>query len=131
MRVNEREVDTAPVRAFTPAAVPAKQAVLGTAAVASAKPPAAVERRAVVAKVTPPPPLPSFEKKQEAIKNNGGKPLLVAQERQIQPVATARPAPVKIAPAAKPVAPGPPGLCGISGSQYVCVEPGTMLLNFG
>lgn len=105
VKVDEREVASAPVRAFTPAAVPAKQAVLGTATAAAAKPPAAVERRAVVAKVAPPPPPPSFEKKQEAIKNNGGKPLSVAQARQIQPVVASRPAPVKVAPAAKPVAP--------------------------
>src|SRR5580693_8886362 len=84
VRVDQREVASAPVRAFTPPAVPAKQAVLGTAA-AAAKPPAAVETRAVVAKVAPPPPPPTFEKRQEAIKNNGGKPLSVAQVKQIQP----------------------------------------------
>jgi len=104
VKVDEREVAAAPVRASTPPAVPAKQAVLGTTKVAATKPPAAVERRAVVAKVAPPPPPPSFEKKQEAIKNNGGKPLSVAQAKQSQPVAAARPAPVKIAPPApKPV----------------------------
>jgi hypothetical protein len=104
VRVDQREVASAPVRAFTPPAVPAKQAVLGTGA-AAAKPPAAVETRAVVAKVAPPPPPPSFEKRQEAIKSNGGKPLSTAQVQQIQPVAARVVAPVKIAPiAAKPVA---------------------------
>jgi hypothetical protein len=108
VKVDQREVATAPVRAFTPPAVPAKQAVLGTGA-SAAKPPAAVESRAVVAKVAPPPPPPTFEKRQEAIKSNGGKPLSVAQVQQIQPVAARVVAPVKIAPAAapKPVAAAP------------------------
>jgi hypothetical protein len=108
VKVDQREVASAPVRAFTPAAVPAKQAVLGTAA-SAAKPPAAVQSRAVVAKVAPPPPPPTFEKRQEAIKINGGKPLSVVQVRQIQPVAAHTAAPVRIAPvaAAKPVAVAP------------------------
>ena len=105
VKVDQHEVASAPVRAFTPAAVPAKQAVLGTAA-AAAKPPAAVQTRAVVAKVAPPPPPPPFEKRQEAIKSNGGKPLSTAQVRQIEPAAARPAAPVKIAPpAAKPVTP--------------------------
>jgi hypothetical protein len=104
VRVNEKEVASAPVRAFTPAAVPGKQAVLGTGA-AAAKPPTALETRTVVAKVAPPPPPPAFERRQEAIKSNGGKPLSAAQVRQIEPVTAHREAPVKIAPAAKPVAP--------------------------
>jgi hypothetical protein len=104
VKVDQREVASAPVRAFTPAAVPAKQAVLGTGKPAS-KPPAAVATRGVVAKATPPPPPASFEKRQEAIKSNGGKPLSVAQVRQIEPATARRETPVKIAPAAKPVAP--------------------------
>jgi hypothetical protein len=105
VKVDQHEVASAPVRAFTPAAVPAKQAVLGTA-VAAAKPPVAVQTRAVVAKVAPPPPPPSFEKRQEAIKSNGGKPLSTAQVRQIEPAASRPASPVKIAPPApKPVTP--------------------------
>jgi len=104
VKVDQRAVATAPVRAFTPAVVPAKEAVLGSTA-AAAKPPAALQTRAVVANVPPPPPPPSFEKRQEAIKANGGKPLSNAQVRQIQPVAAHAGPPVKIAPAAKPVTP--------------------------
>ncbi len=107
VKVDQREVASAPVRAFTPTVVPAKQAVLGTGA-AAAKPPAALQARGVVAKVAPPPPPPSFEKRQEAIKSNGGKPLSVAQIQQIQPVGAHVAAPVRIAPvAAKPVAVAP------------------------
>jgi hypothetical protein len=104
VKVDQREVASAPVRAFTPTVVPAKQAVLGTGTAAT-RPPAALQTRAVVAKVAPPPPPPSFEKRQEAIKRNGGKPLSVAQVRQIQPATTRWEAPVKIAPAAKPATP--------------------------
>ena len=108
VRVDQREVASAPVRAFTPQAVPAKQAVLGTGA-AAAKPPAAVETRAVVAKVAPPPPPPTFERRQEAIRNNGGRPLSVVQVKQIQPAPVQTAAVVKVAPPAapKPVADAP------------------------
>jgi hypothetical protein len=102
VHVDAHAVASAPVRVVTPAVVPNKQAVLGTPRTeAAAKPPAVIEARAVVAKQAPPPPPPAFEKRQEAIKNNGGQPLSVAQVRQIQPTAAvtaARPAPVKIAP---------------------------------
>ncbi len=101
VKVDPREVASAPVRAFTPPAVPAKQAVLGTRP-AAAKPPAAVQTRAVVAKVAPPPPPPPFEKRQEAIKNNGGRPLSVTQVKQIQPAPALTAAVVKVAPRAAP-----------------------------
>jgi hypothetical protein len=105
VKVDQREVASAPVRAFTPAVVPAKQAVLGTGT-AAVKPPVAIETRAVVAKAAPPPPPPTFEKRQEAIKSNGGKPLSIAQVQQIAPAAARREAPVNIAPAPK-TAPAP------------------------
>jgi hypothetical protein len=102
VHVDAHAVASAPVRVVTPAVVPSKQAVLGTPHTeAAVKPPAVIEARAVVAKQAPPPAPPAFEKRQEAIKNNGGQPLSVAQVRQIQPTAAvteARPAPVKIAP---------------------------------
>jgi hypothetical protein len=104
VKVDQRTVASAPVRAFTPSVTPAKQAVLGTGA-AAAKPPAAIQTRAVVAKVAPPPPPPSFEARQAAIKSNGGRPLSVAQVRQIQPATVHRDAAVKIAPPVKPATP--------------------------
>jgi len=103
VKVDQREVASAPVRAFTPSAAPAKQAVLGTAT-AAVKPPPAIQTRAVVAKVAPPPPPPTFEKQQEAIKSNGGKPLSTAQVQQIAPVTARREAPVNVAPVAKAAA---------------------------
>lgn len=105
IKIDQRAMASAPVRAFTPAAVPTKQSVLGTQRASAAKPPAAVESRVVVAKVSPPLPPPVFEKRQEAIKNNGGQPLTVAQVRQIQPASAQRTAVVRIAPPTKAAIP--------------------------
>ena len=100
--VDQRTIVNAPVRAFAPASVPTKQAVLGTTvATVAVKPPAAVQTRAVVAKVAPPPPPPVFEKRQEAIRDNGGKALSMAQARQIQPAPAQSAAPVRIVGPAK------------------------------
>lgn len=95
--VDQHVIARAPVSAFAPASVPTRQAVLGTGAVTvAAKPPAAVQSRAVVAKVAPPPPPPAFEKRQEAIRDNGGKPLTSAQVRRIQPAPAQSATPVRI-----------------------------------
>jgi len=104
IKVDQRALAGAPVRALAPAVVPTKQAVLGSSPVVLAKPPASVHSRPVVARTPPPPPPPPFELRQEAIKNNGGKPLSVAQIHQIQPVTpTARSAAIRMAPPASPV----------------------------
>jgi hypothetical protein len=107
VHVNASEVASAPVNAMTPPAVPQRAAVLGGRPAANVKPPAAVQARAVVAKTAPPPPPPTFEKRQAAIQSNGGRPLSIAQVRQIAPVRTqASAAPqVKVAPPAKVVVP--------------------------
>ena len=123
VKVDQREVASAPVRAFTPSAAPAKQAVLGTGA-AAVKPPAAIQTRAVVAKVAPPAPPPTFEKQQEAIKGNRGKPLSSAQVRQIEPATAHREASVKIAPAAKAVAAPVPTANRAGQPQAVQPQPG-------
>lgn len=106
VRVDAREVASAPVNAFTPSVAPAKQAVLGAGAIAVVRPPAALQTRAVVAKVAPPPPPVAFARQQQAIQANGGRPLAISQVRQIQPpsVQTAQPS-IKIAPSATPAAP--------------------------
>ncbi|HXA36657.1 MAG TPA: FecR family protein [Steroidobacteraceae bacterium] len=104
IKVDQREMGAEPVRALAPAVVPTKQAVLGAARPAPAKPPAAVQTRAVVARTAPPPPPVTFERREQAIKNNGGKPLSISQVRQIQPAAAApRAAAIRIAPPAAPV----------------------------
>src|SRR5215469_5519968 len=144
IRVNEREVATAQVSSFTPAVAPAKQAVLGTGGSAAAKPPVVVQSRAVVAKEPPPPPPVPFARQQQAIQANGGRPIGITQERQIQPVTqqTVHPA-VKIAPPAKPVEPqnaqgGKPGQnnqpgqpFGGRGNNPVSNNPGQVQSNSG
>jgi hypothetical protein len=103
VKVDERQMASAQVQVRQPTIVPTKQAVLGSARPAERQPPAALQQRAVVAKAPPPPPPPSFEKRQEAIKSNGGKPLSVTQIRQIQPAPTVQTqaAAVKVAPPPK------------------------------
>ena len=108
VRVDAREVASAPVAAVTPAAVPQRAAVLGGRAAVTVRPPEVVQARAVVAKTAPPPPPPSFTQRQQAIQANGGHPISIAAARQIAPVrsAAAAPAPqVKVAPVAKPAVP--------------------------
>jgi len=103
VKVNAREVASAPVNVASPTIAPQQKSVLGSGAAAAVKPPATFQSRPVVAKNTPPPPPPSFAKQQEAIHANGGKPLAASQLHQLQPErAQTAVAPVKMAPPAKP-----------------------------
>ncbi len=100
--VDTRAAAAAPVRAVAPPVVPTRQAVIGPSRAAPARPPASVIARPVVARTPPPPPPPSFEQHLRALQSNGGRPLSVAQVRQLAPLpAAARAAPVKLAPPAK------------------------------
>jgi hypothetical protein len=103
VRVDARQMASAQVQVRQPTIVPTKQAVLGSERQAQRQPPPAVQQRAVVAKAAPPPPPPSFERRQEAIKSNGGRPLSVTQIRQIQPAPAAQTqaAAVRVAPPPK------------------------------
>lgn len=104
LKVDQRTVADAQVRAIAPALVPTKQAVLGSSREALAKPPVSVQTRSVVARMLPPAQPATFERRQEAIKNNGGSPLSTEQVRQIQPpITTARNAAIRVAPPASPV----------------------------
>jgi hypothetical protein len=140
VRVDERQLARAQVQVRPPTIVPTKQAVLGSARPAEHQPPPALQQRAVVAKAPPPPPPPSFERRQEAIKSNGGKPLTVTQIRQIQPAPAAqqvaavrvapppRQAPVSVREAPKPAQPvnrtAAQGGQGAVGSRPVQQQPG-------
>jgi hypothetical protein len=103
VRVDAREVASAPVAPLTPAVAPQQHSVLGSGAAVSAKPPAAAFNRQVVAKNTPPPPPVSFARQQQVIQANGGRPVGISQMRQTQTenVQAARPN-VRIAPPAQP-----------------------------
>jgi hypothetical protein len=84
VQVNQREVAAAPVRIAAPPVAPARQALLGATAQASAKPPEAVVNRTVVAKAPPPPPPVPIARQQQAIQANGGKPLAGSEIRQMR-----------------------------------------------
>ena len=103
--VNQHEVVSAPVAVNAPAVVPPKQAVLGSGAATNYHPPAAIQGRAVVAKTTPPPPAPSFAVRQKAIQENQGRPISLAQARQLEQTNHVAAAPVRVAPPAQPRAP--------------------------
>ncbi|MGA2097369.1 MAG: DUF6600 domain-containing protein, partial [Candidatus Acidiferrum sp.] len=102
--VNVNVIAHASVGYAAPAVVPTRTAVLGAGVAARVQPRVSFAARAVVAKTPPPPPPPSFAKQQQAIQANGGRPIAVAQIRQIQPPAAQARANIKIAPPAKPQA---------------------------
>ena len=103
VKVDAREVASAPVAPLTPTVAPQQRSVLGAGASASVKPPAAVLSRPVVAKTAPPPAPISFVRQQQAIQANGGRPPAVSEMRraQVENVQQARPN-IKIAPPAQP-----------------------------
>jgi uncharacterized protein DUF6600/FecR-like protein len=116
--VDPHAIATGAVRTLAPAAVPTKQAVLGSRREGSVQPPAAVQTRAVVARRAPPPPPPVFERRQAAIASNAGKPLSIAQTQQIQPSVAPRAAAVRIAAPATPhVATQPNARSSTSGAE--------------
>ncbi len=103
VKVDAREVASAPVAPLTPNVAPQQRSVIGAGASASVKPPAASFGRAVVAKTAPPPAPVSFAKQQQAIQANGGRPPAVSQIRQVQAENTQQARPnIKIAPPAQP-----------------------------
>jgi hypothetical protein len=106
VRVDAREVASAPVAPMTPTVAPQQHSVLGSGASASVKPPAATFSRAVVAKTAPPPAPVSFVKQQQAIQANGGRPPAASEIRrgQVETTQDAR-ANIKIAPPAEPGTP--------------------------
>ncbi|MEO7208567.1 MAG: DUF6600 domain-containing protein [Steroidobacteraceae bacterium] len=106
-RVDQHTLARASVAPLAPAAVPTRQAFIGSGRVTTLRPPAAVRDRVVVARTTPPVAPPSFDRRQEAIRNNGGKPLSVAQVQQVTASAPPREA-VRIAPAARMMSPSHP-----------------------
>src|SRR5215468_128447 len=85
IRVNEREVTAAPVAPTGPAVVPQQRSVLGAGAEARVRPNVAFSSRAVVAKTAPPPAPVPFTRQQQAIQANGGRPIAISQERELQP----------------------------------------------
>jgi hypothetical protein len=99
IRVDAKEVASAPAAPMTPTVAPQQRSVLGSGAQAHALPPAALANRAVVAKQAPPPPPAPFVKQQQLIQANGGRPPAISRLRQVQPESAQVAHPnVKIAP---------------------------------
>jgi hypothetical protein len=99
IRVDAREVASAPVAPLTPTVAPQQRSVLGAGGEARARPPAAMASRSVVAKLPPPPPPAAFARQQQAVQANGGRPPATSELRQNQPegMQVARPN-IKMAP---------------------------------
>ena len=94
----------APVRPSAPTVIPTRASVIG-ANRESVRPPPQFRGRPVIARTTPPPPPVSIDRRLEALRSNGGRPLSLAEVRQIQPPSpAARSAPIHVAPAMAPVA---------------------------
>ena len=84
VRVDAREVASAPVAAFTPAVAPQQRSVMGSGAEARFRPSATAVARPVVAKTAPPPAPMPVARQMQAVQANGGRPLAVSQVRQAQ-----------------------------------------------
>ena len=105
IRVDERQIASAPVVARTPAVPPERQAFVGAGRPVQARPPERVVTRAVVAKTAPPPPPPPVDRQQALVRQNGGQPVPVSQLRKAEPQQTRAAAPVRIAPPGRPATP--------------------------
>ena len=114
VRVDQRDIVATHVVTGAPAIAPTRETFVGAGRPAAIRPPAAIAARTVVAKAPPPPPPVSVERQQAAIRQNGGRPLNIAQYHQMAPqpgpgVAAGAPRNnVRIAPVARTVSPIPP-----------------------
>jgi hypothetical protein len=90
MRIPENELTRFNASGVGPAIAPVRESVLGRRPDMNVRrPPAAFVNRPVVARTAPPPAPVSFERQQEAIRANGGRPLARSQMTQLQPAAAA------------------------------------------
>jgi hypothetical protein len=92
MRIPENELTRYNSHGVGPAIAPVRASVLGRRPDMNVRqPPAAFVNRPVVARTAPPPAPVPFERQQEAIRANGGRPLARSQMSQLQPAAAANP----------------------------------------
>ncbi|HEY6484340.1 MAG TPA: DUF6600 domain-containing protein [Steroidobacteraceae bacterium] len=86
IHVPQNELAHARFQASAPSIVPVRQSVLGAGAGTSVRrPPAPIANRTVVARVAPPPAPVAFERQEQAIRANGGRPLPRAQMATLEP----------------------------------------------
>lgn len=102
VRFDAREVSAAPVAPTGPAVMPQQRSVFGAGAESRVRPRAQFASRPVVARTAPPPAPVPFARQQQAIQANGGRPIRISEERQMQ-TQTTRPN-IRIAPPARPAA---------------------------
>jgi hypothetical protein len=93
VRVNQREVNEAPVAMGAPTGAPSRQSVLGAGTPTSVRPPSQVLSRPVVAKTAPPPVPVAFARQQQAVQANGGRPVGTTELHRMQPQDAQRPQP--------------------------------------
>ena len=84
IRVNAKEVASAPVAPMTPTVAPQQRSVVGAGMVARVRPPSPIISRPVVAKMAPPPAPVAFAKQQEIVRENGGRPPAISEMRRVQ-----------------------------------------------
>lgn len=84
IRVNSKEVASAPGAPLTPAVAPQQRSFLGAGGAARVTPPANISARAVVAKNTPPPPAAPIARQVQAVEGNNGRPVAASEFRQSQ-----------------------------------------------
>jgi hypothetical protein len=85
VRVSEGEFSRYGASGAAPAIAPVRQSLLGAAPNLNVRrPPAAFSNRPVVARLTPPPAPVPFDRQQDAIRANGGRPLPRAQLSALQ-----------------------------------------------
>jgi hypothetical protein len=92
MRIPENELTRFNAHGVGPAITPVRESVLGRGPgmMNVRRPPAAFVNRPIVARTAPPPAPVPFERQQEAIRANGGRPLARSQLTQLQPAAAQR-----------------------------------------
>jgi hypothetical protein len=118
MRIPEQELSRFNAHGVGPAITPVRESVLGRRPdINVRRPPAAFVNRPVVARVAPPPAPVPFERQQEAIRANGGRPLARSQMTQLQPVAAAN-------PRVRVVGSGPMRPLQNGGQQFGTARPG-------
>lgn len=99
IRVDSREVASAPGAPMTPAVAPQQRSFLGAGGAARVTPPARVVARPVVAKTAPPPPPAPVTRQLQQVQANGGRPPAPTQTREPQAAAQAN---VRVAAQARP-----------------------------
>lgn len=107
IRVEQKQIASAPVIAATPGVAPQQHSVIGAAQEARVRPPATLQARAVVAKTAPPPAPVPFARQQQSIQANGGQPLARSEQLRLETPNQEVRRNVRIAPAQRRVAPLP------------------------